>query len=176
MGRPRVDIEKALALAGSPRGRGSGAQAGPPQMKVVDLNVLLYAVNADAPHHERIVGWWERALNGDEAIGLAWLVVAGFLRISTNPAVFPAPLTSRGGHPAGRCLAGPGTSVSLLPETRDHWRTLRDMLSATGAAGNLATDAHLAALAVTHGATLASCDADFGRFEHLRWENPLRDA
>ena len=144
-------------------------------MKVVDLNVLLYAVNADAPHHERIVAWWERALNGDEAIGLAWLVVVGFLRISTSPAVFPAPLTPEAAiRQVDAWLAR--DVVSLLPETRDHWRTLRDMLSATGAAGNLATDAHLAALAVTHGATLASCDADFGRFEHVRWENPLRDA
>ncbi len=144
-------------------------------MKVVDLNVLLYAVNADAPHHERIVAWWERALNGDEAIGLAWFVVVGFLRISTSPAVFPSPLTPEAAlRQIDAWLAR--DVVSLVTETRDHWPTLRDMLSATGVAGNLATDSHLAALAVTRGATLASCDADFGRFEHLRWENPLRDA
>ncbi|MCY4030234.1 MAG: type II toxin-antitoxin system VapC family toxin [Acidobacteria bacterium] len=144
-------------------------------MKVVDLNVLLYAVNADAPHHERIVAWWERALNGDETIGLAWTVVVGFLRVSTNPTVFPAPLTPEASMAQIDAWLARDV-VSLLTETRDHWRVLRDMLSATGVAGNLATDAHLAALAVTHGATLASCDTDFGRFEHLRWENPLRDA
>ena len=144
-------------------------------MKVVDLNVLLYAVNADAPHHERIVAWWERALNGDEAICLAWFVVVGFLRISTHPTVFPAPLTPEASMAQIDAWLAREV-VSLLTEKRDHWRTLRDMLSATGVAGNLATDAHLAALAVTHGATLASCDTDFGRFERLRWENPLRDA
>ena len=142
-------------------------------MKVVDVNVLVYAVNADAPHHERVVAWWERALNGDEAIGLAWPVVVGFLRISTHPAVFPNPLTPEAAiRQVDAWLAR--DVVSLVTETRDHWRTLRGLVSAAGVAGNLAADAHLAALAVTHGATLASCDADFSRFEHLRWENPLR--
>ena len=142
-------------------------------MKVVDLNGLLYAVNSDAPHHERIVAWWERALNGDEAIGLAWPVVVGFLRISTHPTIFPAPLTPEASM--GQVAAWLARDVvSLLTEKRDHWPTLQHLLHATGTAGNLATDAHLAALAVTHGATLVSCDADFTRFAHLRWENPLQ--
>ena len=62
-------------------------------MKIVDLNVLLYVVNEDAPHHERVVAWWEGALNGDETIGLPWSVVSGFLRVSTHRRVFPRPLS-----------------------------------------------------------------------------------
>ena len=142
-------------------------------MKLVDLNVLLYVVNRDAPQHERIVSWWGEALNGDETIGLAWVVVAGFLRVSTHRRVFPHPLSAEDAAvQIDDWLAL--DVISLVTETRDHWRMLRRLLAETGVAGNLMTDAHLAALAMTRGATLASCDADFGRFPGLRWENPLR--
>ncbi len=144
-------------------------------MKIVDLNVLLYAVNEDAPHHRRIVGWWEQALNGDEAIGLAWVVVLGFLRTATNPRIVPHPLAAEEAvEQVDTWLAL--DVVSLVTETRDHWRVLRGLLVEAGVAGNLTTDAHLAAMAVTRGAILASCDGDFARFPNLRWENPLRRA
>ena len=144
-------------------------------MKIVDVNILLYAVNPDAPLHDRIVEWWEEQLNGDESIGLAWAVAVGFLRVSTHPRIFPSPLTPQ------EAIAHMDTwlsldIVTLLTENRDHWRTLRSLLADVGVAGNLAPDAHLAALALTHGATLASCDADFSRFRKLRWENPLHGA
>ena len=63
-------------------------------MKIVDLNVLLYVVNEDAPHHDRMAAWWQGALNGDETVGLAWIVVSGFLRVSTHRRVFPQPLSA----------------------------------------------------------------------------------
>ena len=144
-------------------------------MKVVDLNVLLYAVNEDAPHHRRIVRWWEQALHGDEGIGLAWVVVLGFLRTATNPRIVPHPLTA--GDALDQVDAWLALDVvSFVTETRDHWRVLRSLLGEAGVAGNLTTDAHLAAMAVTRGAVLASCDGDFARFPSLRWENPLRRA
>lgn len=144
-------------------------------MKIVDLNILLYAVNDDAEHHERISRWWEHALNGDETVGLTWFVVAGFLRVSTNPLIFPEPLpVETAVRRVDEWLAV--DVVALVSETRDHWRTLRQLLVEAGSAGNLTTDAHLAAIALTHGATLASCDADFARFAGVRWENPLRGA
>ncbi len=144
-------------------------------MKIVDLNVLLYAVNSDAPHHQRVRGWWEHALSGDETIGLPWAVVVGFLRVATNPKVFPHPLTPE--TAIGQIDAWLAHEVaSPVMETREHWRTLRELVADAGVAGNLAADAHLAALVMTHGATLVSCDADFARFGNLRWENPLRRA
>ena len=39
--------------------------------------------------------------------------------------------------------------------------------------GPLVADAHLAALAIEHGVTLYSTDADFSRFGEIRWVNPL---
>jgi predicted nucleic acid-binding protein len=66
--------------------------------------------------------------------------------------------------------------VRLVREKDDHWQVLRPLLSEAGTAGNLVTDAHLAALAISHGATLVSCDSDFARFQGLRWHNPLGPA
>lgn len=140
-------------------------------MKLVDLNVLLYAVNEHAPRHQSIRSWWESALVDDEPIGLPWVVLLGFLRISTNARVFPDPLSStQAMEQVEEWLSHP--NVRIMRETEEHWRILRQLLEESGTAGNLTTDAHLAALAISHGAALASCDADFGRYRHLRWVNP----
>jgi toxin-antitoxin system PIN domain toxin len=141
-------------------------------MKLVDLNVLLYAVNRNATRHEVVRLWWEAALSDDEPIGLPWIVLLGFLRLATNAQVFPQPLAP--GQAMDRVEAWvTHPKTRLVVETEEHWRILKELLEETGTAGNLTTDAHLAALAISHGATLVSCDADFGRFRHLRWENPV---
>lgn len=140
-------------------------------MKIVDLNVLLYAVNRDAAHHEPVCRWWEESLNGEEPVGLCWSVLLGFLRIATNPRIFPEPLPTEDVlERIDRWLSHENTR--LVQETDEHWFILRQLLEQTGTAGNLTTDAHLASLAIGNGATLVSCDSDFGRFGQLRWENP----
>jgi toxin-antitoxin system PIN domain toxin len=140
-------------------------------MKLVDLNVLLYAVNRDTAQHEAVRSWWEATLSGEEPVGLAWTVLLGFLRLATNPHVFETPLTSTQAiERVETWLTHPNTRV--VYETEEHWHILKDLLRQSGTAGNLTTDAHLAALAISIGATLASCDTDFGRFPRLRWENP----
>lgn len=141
-------------------------------MRIVDLNVLLYAVNADAAQHDRVRGWWEKAVNDEDTLGLAWVVLLGFLRLATNPRVFPRPLTPE----AAAAKLDTWLSVDnvrVVREKDDHWQTLKLFLGTTGTAGNLTTDAHLAALALSHDAVLVSCDTDFARFKGLRWENPL---
>lgn len=141
-------------------------------MKVVDLNVLLYAVNSDSPHHAAALAWWEEALNGDESVGLPWVVLLGFLRIATNPRIFSRPLTLEAA--LLRLDAWLGIDqVHIAREKDDHWEMLRGLLSDSGIAGNLTTDAHLAALAMTHDATLVTFDADFARFRGLRREVPV---
>ena len=64
-------------------------------------------------------------------------------------------------------------NVHLVREKDEHWEILRTLLADAGTAGNLTTDAHLAAFAISHGAVLVSCDSDFVRFRGLRWENPI---
>jgi toxin-antitoxin system PIN domain toxin len=104
-------------------------------------------------------------------VAFAWVVLLAFLRLGTNPSVFEAPL---GPDEALDLIEGwldqpPATVVN---PTEAHPRVLRDLLEPLGTGGNLTTDAHLAALAIEHGATLVSFDRDFGRFPGLRWEEP----
>jgi len=141
-------------------------------VKIVDLNVLIYVVNENAPHHQVLLDWWESAVHGDESLGLPWVVLLGFLRMTTNPKIFPNPL-----EPAAAVSKISTwfslTNTCLVSEKKEHWEILRAMLAEAGTAGNLTTDAHLATLAISHGAVLVSCDRDFARFRGLRWENPL---
>ena len=141
-------------------------------MKLVDLNLLLYAVNRDAEPHERARRWWEASLSEEEPVGLAWAVLLGFLRISTSGRVMPKPLRPDLAMAiVGEWLAQP--PVRIVQPTASHWDLLKQLLQPLGTAGNLTTDAHLAALALEHGATLYSTDSDFQRFAHLKWKNPL---
>ena len=143
-------------------------------MKIVDLNVLLYAINSSAKHHKKARCCWEAALGNDEPVGLAWTVILGFLRLTTRPSIFPRPLdVGEACKWVERWLARP--NVRIVQESDEHMRFLRGLLEETGAAGNLTSDAHLAALALSHGATLVSFDNDFARFPRLRWINPLTD-
>jgi toxin-antitoxin system PIN domain toxin len=105
-------------------------------------------------------------------VGLAWVAVLGFIRITTHRQVFPNPLPVAAACAHAReWLARPYVSV-LHPGAR-HAETLFRLLESLGTGGNLTTDAHLAALAIEHQAELHSTDADFGRFSGLRWINPL---
>ncbi len=141
-------------------------------MKIVDVNVLVYTVNRDMTHHSRVRRWWELALNAREPIGLAWVVILGFLRLAVNPHVFSNPL-SHGDAIEVVDAWLKHSNVRIVIETNEHWRTIHTLLEQSGSAGNRTTDAHLAAISITHGATLVSCDNDFARFSRLRWENPL---
>jgi hypothetical protein len=142
-------------------------------MVVVDANVLLYAVDSASAHHERARSWLDESLGGAEAVGLPWVVLLAFIRIATNPSILPNPMTP--GDAVGqveRWLDAPAAVVAHA--TARHAALLRGLLEATGTAGNLTTDAHLAALAVEHGADIVSFDRDFARFPGLRHRLPGR--
>ncbi len=141
-------------------------------MKIVDANVLLYAVDDQSIHHERVRNWWQSAVTGDEQIGLAWPTLVAFLRLSTRPGIFRQPLSlDLAISLIDEWLAQP--NVKIVAESSEHWEHLKSMLSEIGAAGNLTNDAHLAAVALATGATIVSCDSDFNRFRTIRIENPL---
>jgi toxin-antitoxin system PIN domain toxin len=141
-------------------------------VKLVDANVLLYAVDEGSPHHDVAKSWLEEQLSGSETFGFAWAVLLAFIRLVTNPRVFESPLS---GDEAldlvDSWLAQPNATV--LHPTDRHSQLLRELLGSLGTAGNLTSDAHLAALALEHGAELCSGDADFGRFAGIQWRNPL---
>ena len=141
-------------------------------MKVVDANLLLYAIDRRSPRHRAARSWLESQLSGEEPVAFAWIVLLAFARLSTNPVVFERPLSpDRAFDVVDRWLAQP-CAVIVHPGDR-HTAVVRHLLKPLGTAGNLVNDAHLAALAIEHGAELHSCDADFSRFSGLRWINPL---
>jgi uncharacterized protein len=141
-------------------------------VKLVDVNVLLYAVDEDSPHHEVAKPWLEKQLSGPETFAFAWTVLLAFIRLVTNPRVFERPLNGEEALDlVDSWLAQP--NVTVLHPTDRHSQLLRELLAPLGTAGNLTSDAHLAALAIEHGAELCSGDADFGRFGGLQWANPF---
>jgi toxin-antitoxin system PIN domain toxin len=141
-------------------------------VKLPDVNLLLYAYDSRSPRHVPARQWVEEVLSGAETVGLAWNVLLGFIRLSTRSAVVEHPyeVTEAIGLVEG-WIAQPCATV-VYPTER-HASVLRELLAPLGAGGNLTSDAHLAALAIEHGATLCSCDTDFSRFDGLRWADPL---
>jgi len=140
-------------------------------VKLVDANVLLYAVDTSAPRHEEARHWLDSALSGAETVILPWLCLLAFLRISTHPGIYPHPLTV---EQATGVVAAWSRRPNVVPgtPTPKHAELLAQMLTATGVGGNLVNDAHIAALAVEHNATVVTFDSDFGRFPGVRWETP----
>ncbi len=142
-------------------------------MILVDANILIYAVDSDAERHETARAWLDDRLSGTAPVGLPWPVLLAFLRLTTNPRIFPQPLPMAAAwKQVGAWLdAGP---VWIPQPTSRHAEILASLLARPGVQGNLVPDAHLAALAIEHGLTLCSSDGDFARFERLNWSDPLR--
>lgn len=140
-------------------------------MQLVDANVLLHAVNKGAREHAAARNWLHAALGGTEPVAFAWTVTLAFLRLSTHAAVFPRPLTPRQAADVVEHWFGSPAAVAIEP-TRRHLPLLRGLLEGAGTAGNLVGDAHLATLALEHGATVVSFDRDFQRFEGVALRRP----
>jgi len=141
-------------------------------MILIDANILIDAYNPSADRHAAAKRWLEAAVAGPVPVRLAWVTVLAFVRIMTHPQVFRRPLSLQEavgivdewlGHPM----------VSVLDAGDRHWSILRGLLLDGQASGPLSTDAHLAALAIEHGATLHTTDRDFARFPALKVVDPL---
>lgn len=142
-------------------------------MILLDVNLLIYAVNSDAPNHLRAKQWLESVIAGPQTVGLPWIVLLAFLRLTTRAGLFERPLRFADAlHLIETWMAQP--AVVVPQPTPRHLAILRELLAPLGTAGNLTSDAHLAALAIEHHAELCSADSDFQRFPRLRWRNPLQ--
>jgi len=138
----------------------------------VDANLLIYAVNAAAPQHIHAREWLDARMNSSDRVGLPWASLLAFLRLVTNPRIFPRPLGMA--EAWNRIDAWLSRAPAWVPApTQRHSEILARLLVAPGVHGNLVPDAHLAALAIEHGLELNSTDGDFARFTGLRWRNPL---
>ena len=141
-------------------------------MILIDANILVYAVNKDAPQHARAKSWLEKAISGTEPIGIPWTVLLAFLRLTTRPGLFRDPLRIGVAFDLIDFWLEQ-TSVSIIHPGPKHGALMRELLEPLGTGGNLTSDAHLAALALEHRAELCSSDRDFQRFPGLKWRNPL---
>ncbi len=141
-------------------------------MILPDVNLLIYAVDESSPLHEKSNNWWNGVLSSNEMVGLCYPSMLGFIRLSTNARVFDRPLSiDAAGSIVDGWLDQPNTTI-VTPTDR-HWPILKDLFYSANLTGNMTTDAHIAALAVEHGYTVYSNDADFGRFPTVRWVNPI---
>jgi toxin-antitoxin system PIN domain toxin len=141
---------------------------------IIDANLLLYAYNADAPQQAIAAQWLAKLLRSGEIIALPWITIWAFIRISTNSRIWTNPRSAREAFTIiNEWLAQPGV-VPLQPGPL-HAEILEKLVGDYAATGPLVTDAVLAALAIEHGALLASTDQDFRRFPDLRWLNPLEN-
>lgn len=141
-------------------------------MRLLDLNILLYAIDESSPRHQAARDWLDETLSAWDTIAFAWHVLIGFVRLSTRSVVFARPLSAREAFDVvDEWLRQP--CVTVLHPTDRHASVLRALLTPLGTAGNLTSDAHLAALAIEHGAELCSTDVDFSRFSGVRWIDPL---
>jgi uncharacterized protein len=118
-------------------------------MIVPDVNLLIYAMDEQAPQHDAAWSWWESSLRGLEHIGFGWSVLTGYVRMLTSP------------------------RTNVLNPGIEHLHVMERLMAPLGRAGPLVTDAHLVALAIENGGTVYSADADFGLFERVDWVNPL---
>jgi uncharacterized protein len=140
-------------------------------MKLVDANVLLNAVNADAADHASAKRWLDDALSGSARVAFTWPVLIAFVRIATRPAIFARPLTPTEALDIVDAWLGQRAATVIHP-TRRHAAALRELLIAVGTAGNLTNDVHLAALAIEHRAEVVTFDADFDRLPGVAWSRP----
>jgi toxin-antitoxin system PIN domain toxin len=139
---------------------------------LVDANLLIYAVDRDSPHHAPARAWFEALLSSTSPVGLAWIVLLAFIRITTRPGILKKPLSpERAIGYVHEWLDQP--YVTAVAPAEHHWQVLRNLLKNTGTAGNLVADAHLAAIALEQGAAIYSTDHDFKRFPGVEHVNPL---
>lgn len=142
-------------------------------MLLLDANLLIYAYHAGSDEHAAAKAWVESAFSGAEAVGLPWLTILAFLRITTNQRVFERPLSmAKAQGIAASWLARP--QVHPVEAGANFFNILSALLGPAQIKGPLVSDAAIAALAIEHGATLCTTDRDFARFPGLKWVNPLR--
>jgi toxin-antitoxin system PIN domain toxin len=139
---------------------------------IPDINLLVYAYNTKSPFNKRAAEWWSSCLSEGVSVGIAWVVALGFIRIWTNPRAFANPMTvdQAAGHVESWLER---SNVRIVNPGPRHAELLLGFLRTEGSAGNLTTDAHLAALAVESRAVIHTADTDFLRFSGVRWHNPL---
>lgn len=138
-------------------------------MRIPDTNVLLFATDSTSERHRAARSWLEQALSGSERVGFPLGALLGFVRIATRSQVMADPLSAAQAFDQVEEWLEQPPAIVVEPGA-DHLAVCRDLLESAGTAGNLTSDAHLAAIAIERGATFATFDGDFHRFAGLDLE------
>lgn len=143
-------------------------------MLLPDVNVLIYAHREDStPEHPAFASWLRELASGHEPFALSVLTLGGVVRIVTNPRIFARPSTLDEAFAfIGELVTRPQARV-VSPGPK-HMQIFERLCRQSGATGKLAADAQHAAVAIEHGCTLVTTDADFNRFPKVRWQHPLQ--
>jgi hypothetical protein len=136
-----------------------------------DINMLLYAYDDGSKFHTSAKSWLENALLQDEVF-FSWHTITGFLRIATNPRILSNPASIEEAISVVTAwLALDNTHLISLKKM--NWPLFSKILIEGQATGNLVMDAHVAAMAASCGATVASTDRDFTRFPNIQFVDPI---
>lgn len=139
----------------------------------LDVNVLLYASDRSSPRHEAARRFLEDRAADPEPLYLTWPTLIGYLRMSTHPGIFSAPLTPE------QALANVTALLSLphvrpLGEKDGFLAVYAQVTSRFPVRGNLVPDAHIAAILLQHDVrTLYTSDADFRKFDSVDARDPF---
>ncbi|HUY85827.1 MAG TPA: type II toxin-antitoxin system VapC family toxin [Acidimicrobiales bacterium] len=141
-------------------------------MILIDVNVLIYAYNAESPRHGEFRSWLSGVLDGDDPYGYSDLVLSGFVRLVTHPRVFDPPSELAPALEFAELNRSSPNAVRITPGDR-HWDIFSRLCKASYARGNFVADAYHASLAIESGSEWITTDRGFARFGGLRWRHPL---
>lgn len=140
-------------------------------MILPDVNLLLYAYDTSSDFHRQSKDWLESVLDSEQVF-FSWHTITGFLRIITNPKSSRFPLTLVDAIEVVDSWLEQDNAQLVFLEKRN-WPLFSRILKDSQATGNLVMDAHVAALAASCGAALASTDRDFTRFPGIQLVDPI---
>ena len=139
----------------------------------IDANILLYASDHSSPHCHRAREFLASRADDGDLLCLTWPSLMAYLRISTHPSIFAAPLAPSDAWKNIRTLLDlPRCRVIVEdPSFALDYASVTDGIIARG---NLVPDAHIATILRQHGVNrIYTADSDFLKFRFLEVVNPL---
>lgn len=133
-------------------------------MNLPDVNVLVNAFRPDAPYHGVCREWLLGRIRDAVPLLLLDVVAAGFVRVVTHPRVFTEPAGTEDALDFLTRLMQ-SASVRMVSSSGGWWPEFAAQLAKPGISGNLVSDAHIAATAISHGCVVFTLDRDFRRFD-----------
>ncbi len=122
----------------------------PPELALVDTNVLVYALVPESPQHARSRAFVERAVDASAGLCVVPQILTEFYAIVTSPKRMTAARSSVEAIAAIRVfLDMPGMSV--LTSSQNVVDRLLDLLSVSAVTSQHVHDAHIAAMALSNG-------------------------